>query len=425
MTIVYHTAYISIALLSSFAYADDCGTICTTIRGACSSKGSYCKNNDSCMDLFWLIEGTTLCNHTTAGCLGKRYLKCSEASVILRNGLGVPATSTTSSAPRSVQSGGFTPRRAPETSPPVSSRSGPRTTRNTLVRPVRPRGGGHERLRIVAFGDFGADTHNLRSTMDMYHSKSLNPDLVFLLGDNTYRGITSRGDYSIYFDQVARDSRAPHFAILGNYDYHHGAQHFMLNEMPGLDRRWRMPSNYYFQRFIKSQGLHVCVWFIDTELLDDRSRELRNDRSKKGAQLDWLSASIAAEKATCTWTIVVGHIPTQMQASGPHLGNWSVANALQPILDRHNVDMYLSGHHHNTQHIEHVARKANYFIVGQVSLQHGFTPSNPPNRQGRLVWGGGREPAIIELNITEDHILYTLHSGTTGAPLHSGFIPRS
>jgi hypothetical protein len=70
------------AFHAALVRADMCSEICEMIPGACSQKGSYCKNNDSCMDLFWHADDI-LCNHMTAGCTENPPLKCAEATYII------------------------------------------------------------------------------------------------------------------------------------------------------------------------------------------------------------------------------------------------------------------------------------------------------------------------------------------------------
>jgi len=82
--------------------------------------------------------------------------------------------------------------------------------------------------------------------MEMYHTKLQSPDAVFLLCDNPYKAVSEAEDYGVYFN-VARGSQAPHYAILGNFEYILGTVDFMLS-MPSMDSRWVTPSKYYFER---------------------------------------------------------------------------------------------------------------------------------------------------------------------------------
>ena len=74
-------------------------------------------------------------------------------------------------------------------------------------------------------------------TMNMYHDKFHNPDMVCLLGDNLYKTISEVSEYSIWFDHVARESKAPHYAILGNFEYLLNINKLMLEDMPAADPR--------------------------------------------------------------------------------------------------------------------------------------------------------------------------------------------
>ena len=75
-------AIATIILLIRAAYADDCGKLCDLIRGSCSSKGSYCKNGRTCMDLHWLTD-VVLCNHTARDCNRRPEVTCAEAAAIV------------------------------------------------------------------------------------------------------------------------------------------------------------------------------------------------------------------------------------------------------------------------------------------------------------------------------------------------------
>ena len=262
-----------------------------------------------------------------------------------------------------------------------------------------------EGFQVIAFGDFGELSDKLVKTMEMYHSKFKSPDAVFLLGDYYYGNDFSEAKFaSLFNEHVAGDSRARHYAILGNYDYRLEIDNFFLSSPPP-DPRWYMPQRFYFERFSKG-NMNVCVWFLDTDKMS-------------ADQASWLDGSISAERATCTWLIVNGHHPGMVQASGPTFGNKNVDSLVQPILDKYNVHIYMCGHHHNSQHITNLPHKTNVFVVGHVATQHTFN-----NRivKGQLVWGNDQEPAILELNMNEETITFAFHSGYTGRTIHHGVI---
>jgi hypothetical protein len=86
-----------LALLFGASSADDCQTICTLVGGACSSKGSYCKNGHACMDLFWFSD-SMLCNSSVSGCNTDRPLLCSQATTIVRSSNSGGLTAATNGA---------------------------------------------------------------------------------------------------------------------------------------------------------------------------------------------------------------------------------------------------------------------------------------------------------------------------------------
>ena len=183
-------------------------------------------------------------------------------------------------------------------------------------------------IDIIAFGDFGKANRMMTQTMDTYHSNFANPTMVFLLGDNSYNfdwEMTKTSQYTVFFDHVARKSSSPHYVILGNHDYELKVAGLMLKEMPFADSRWILPSSYYFKRF-KRADFVLCVWFLDTEKFTIE-------------QSTWFEKSLSGEKSTCTWTFVNGHHPGMIQASGAQYGSNFLSKYLEPILERHNVDV--------------------------------------------------------------------------------------
>jgi hypothetical protein len=268
-------------------------------------------------------------------------------------------------------------------------------------------------VQIVAFGDFGSYTGILKKTMDMYHQKFPSPDLVFLLGDNLYSHINKPSEFNIFFEQVARKSTSPHYAILGNYDYLKNVVQVQL-DMNSYDRRWNMPSRYYFKKF-EQDAFSICAWFIDTETINRRDNE-----NPDLAQLRWLDRTISREKSGCTWTIVSGHIPGFVQASGPNMGALQIHLRLQPILDKHNVDLFLTGHHHNSQHLTKPGVDTHFFITGKTSLDNHGEPGQA--KLGNLEFGTDSEPAILVLDISTDKIKYAFHGGFSKKAIHSGVI---
>ncbi|MFN7926309.1 MAG: metallophosphoesterase, partial [Bryobacteraceae bacterium] len=85
------------------------------------------------------------------------------------------------------------------------------------------------------------------------------------------------------------------------------------------------------------------------------------DRAFSQRQLDWIEKQLAA--STEPWKIVYGHHP--IFSSGMHgmeARPRQLAARLLPILKRYKVDLYIAGHDHHMQHIEHDGIQ--FFISG-------------------------------------------------------------
>lgn len=99
-------AIILLMSLVGVAVSDECGDICTAVPGACSHKGSYCKNGHACMDLYLSPEGV-LCNSQTPGYLSSfTLLLCKQARIILSSGTpGLPTAPAPSGSSRDIHGG--------------------------------------------------------------------------------------------------------------------------------------------------------------------------------------------------------------------------------------------------------------------------------------------------------------------------------
>ena len=84
-------AALVIVSMAAGVTADECGRICELFPGVCSSKGSYCKSQDSCMDLFHSDE-FGFCNLSQPGCSSARPVKCSQARELTDGAVSTPTT---------------------------------------------------------------------------------------------------------------------------------------------------------------------------------------------------------------------------------------------------------------------------------------------------------------------------------------------
>ena len=269
-------------------------------------------------------------------------------------------------------------------------------------------------MSVMAFGDWGVNGPPLRKSMNRFHEGfSGISDAVFLLGDNFYpSGISRRlgledPQFDLFRSLVARHTQCPYYAILGNHDTEGDV--YAQVAFSDVEPRWHMPSRYYFQKFRLSEGLRVCVWFLDTE------------QQRNGTQLEWLDDSISRHKSSCAWLIVVGHHP--VYTSGEYHRFTGMQRWLLPVLQRHKVDLYISGHEHQSQILKDEDFQTTYLIAGAIAdLRHGSL-----QKDAKLIWGNAKKTALLSLVITKVGIFYAYHgvdNSQDDAPMYSGVITK-
>ena len=88
-----------------------------------------------------------------------------------------------------------------------------------------------------------------------------------------------------------------------------------------------------------------------------QSDEILVDRE----QIRWAERALAAA-ATARWRVVVGH--HSLFTSGAHRGRTMHRHRalLLPLLQKHRVDLYISGHSHHTEHLQY--GRTHFLVVG-------------------------------------------------------------
>src|SRR5262245_36162197 len=172
---------------------------------------------------------------------------------------------------------------------------------------------------------------------------------VCLLGDNFYEngrdgdGVRSSDDprWQTGFEQVFAGARleVPFYSALGNHD-HNGNPEAQV-EYTERGTRWHMPESYYSFVVPAGAGCEAQFFVLDTEAIRRKERESTE-------QLRWLEDKLARSQAG--WKIVIGHHP--VRSNGEHGRITRVADALEPLFERHGVALYLSGHDHDLEALE-------------------------------------------------------------------------
>jgi hypothetical protein len=169
------------------------------------------------------------------------------------------------------------------------------------------------------------------------------------------------------------EQQVPFLSIRGNHDYRTAPQaEIEYFEKHGEAGRWYMPSpGYYAVQKRLADGTTVDLVFVDTITLAPRAAEKQvqlppDVAAAKREQYAWLEATLRASAARGSdWRIVVGHHP--IFSSGEHGDTPELVEELLPLLDRYGVDMYLSGHDHTMQHLQHRGSGVQFLVNGSGS----------------------------------------------------------
>jgi acid phosphatase type 7 len=183
-----------------------------------------------------------------------------------------------------------------------------------------------EPVRFLAFGDSGGGGADQYALLEQMYTVPY--DLMIHTGDIAYDdgtiGQYEENVFGVYGDLFRN---IPMFPAAGNHDYRtmHGAPFREVFNLPGdSGEKWY---SYDWGR------VHFVA--IDTE-------------SDYATQAKWLDTDLEANDLP--WTIVYMHRP--MYSSGKHGSHYDLRSALEPVLQKHGVNLVLAGHDHNYERIK-------------------------------------------------------------------------
>lgn len=188
-----------------------------------------------------------------------------------------------------------------------------------------PAAGQGRPVRFVAFGDSGTGSDDQLAAYAQMRTVPF--DLMIHTGDIGYGSGTTNELQSYFFDVYADTLEDfPAFPASGNHEYNsadatpfRAAFDLPPNGGPSGVERW-----YSFDW----GNVHFVA--LDTERTGP-------------VQAEWLEADLAANKLP--WTIVYGHKPPY--SSGGHGSDGGFRTYFNPILEKYNVRLVLSGHDHD------------------------------------------------------------------------------
>ena len=216
-------------------------------------------------------------------------------------------------------------------------------------------------LSFLAVGDWGMETNEQRRVAAQMakSAEAIGARFVISTGDNFYpKGVASVEDerWKTSFEDVyaAPALMIPWYIALGNHD-HRGNVDAQVNYTKASPR-WRLPATYYKHTETLADGSPADFFFIDSQVIKVGYRSWFG--STRDEQILWLERELAA--STARWKIVVGHHP--VVSGGKHGNTEALVVLMKPLLERYGVQLYLSGHDHDLQHL--VEGKVHYLISG-------------------------------------------------------------
>ena len=210
-------------------------------------------------------------------------------------------------------------------------------------------------VKFAIIGDSGRGTpeqHQVAAQMVRFRER-FKYNFVLMLGDNIYEGPATPDDYRRKFEepyQPLLEDDVKFFAVLGNHDDPRQVAYVPFN----------MKGERYYSFAPPEDPLTRLTTRVEFFAVDSTNLD--------GAQLTWLDERLTL--STAAWKVVFLHHP--LYTSGRYR-NQSRAHrwALEPIFERHGVDIVLSGHEHIYQRSQ-LQQNVLYFVSGGAgSLRQG------------------------------------------------------
>lgn len=285
------------------------------------------------------------------------------------------------------------------------------------------------RSHLLCLGDWGTNTHPEQQqataqAMRLWVERhTIRPEAMLLLGDNWYgdlHGGARATRWQSGFEQMYPASHfpGPAYAVLGNHDYERRGSNKAEAELAYAQQgasRWTMPARYYRFTFPEKNPL-ITFLCLDSNLpgtkgLDWMPWSYTMTRSERDAQDQWLREQLAAPRQT-PFLVVTAHHP--LYSNGGHGDNPILIREWDTLFREHKVDLYLTGHDHDLQHLEFGGHPTSFVISGGGGAQL-VEWSRPP--QSRGPWGD-RVLGFTDIELTGQSLLVR-HVGTNAEVVHA------
>ncbi|CAM8881993.1 unnamed protein product [Rhodiola kirilowii] len=215
-------------------------------------------------------------------------------------------------------------------------------------------------LSFLVIGDWGRKGTYNQSNVALQMGivgKKLDIDFVVSTGDNFYdNGLKGVNDpaFEESFTNIytSQSLQKQWYNVLGNHDYRGDVMAQLSPVLTRKDSRWLCKRS-----FILSSGV-AEFFFVDTNPFvekyftnpKDHVYDWRGVLPRKSYASNLLKdVDMALRHSTAKWKIVVGHHP--IKSAGHHGSTEELIEQLLPILEEHEVDLYINGHDHCLGHM--------------------------------------------------------------------------
>lgn len=182
-------------------------------------------------------------------------------------------------------------------------------------------------VRFLAFGDSGNGGEDQQTVFEQMQTVPF--ELVLQLGDLAYNSGRPSEIETHFFKVYAPMLKSfPVYPVAGNHDY-------ATDDAKPFRQAFVLPQNGNQERWYSFDRGQVHFVGLDTEQISTE-------------QADWLERDLRTNQRP--WTIVFAHRPPF--SSGEHGGSSEFQKTFVPILERHHVDLVLSGHEHDYEHFK-------------------------------------------------------------------------